>query len=446
MRKLNDHPAVKRFYETTPEPVWPPAVRTLSAEDIRQLCLACGADDVGFVEISRPEIADQQAEILRVFPRARTLLSFVCRISRENLRSPARSIANLEMHEANRRVDTAACRIAAALEKMGVRAVSPAGGFPMEADQWLKRMHVVAHKPVAVAAGLGLMGLHRNIIHPKFGVFILLGTVVMDAALDSYSRPFAYNPCLDCRLCAVACPTGALEADGHYNPMNCLTHTYREAIGGFTDWVETVADSRDARDYRRRTGDAETVSLWQSLAAGTCYKSMYCMAVCPAGEEVMGQFLADRKAYLDEVVRPLQERDELVYVLPGSDAEAYVLRANPHKRIKRVGNGIRPDSIKTFLRSVTLAFQRHQAEGLSATYHFTFTGEEQEEATVTIHDKAVTVSSGHEGKADLSITADSRAWLKVLHKESSMVREIIFRRVRLKGPLELLKAFGKCFP
>ncbi|MBZ0157626.1 MAG: SCP2 sterol-binding domain-containing protein [Alphaproteobacteria bacterium] len=445
MRNLEEHPAVKRFHEKNQKVAWPPAGQRLNAERVRQMCLDLGADDVGFVELGRPELDEQREEILKVLPSAKTLVSFVCRVSRENLRSPARSIANLEMHEVSKRVDTTACKICASLERTGVRAVTPAAGFPMEADKWLERMHVVAHKPVAVAAGLGAMGMHRNVIHPVFGVYILLGTVVIDAEVDGYSRPLDHTPCLGCKLCAAACPTGAIAPDGYYNPVNCLTHTYREAIGGFTDWVEIIANSKDSRAYRKKVSDAETVSLWQSLAAGTCYKSMYCMAVCPAGEDVMAQFIMDRKGYMDEVVRPLQEREETVYVLPGSDAESHVLRMFPHKKVKQVGNGIRPHSIKVFLRAVQLAFQRDKAEGLDATYHFTFTGEENEKATIIIRNKTVAVMNGHEGTADIRITADSKAWLRALHKDSTMFREIAFRRIRVTGPLRLFKAFGECF-
>jgi hypothetical protein len=53
-----------------------------------------------------------------------------------------------------------------------VPAINPPMGFPMETDRWPEKMWVVSHKPVAVAAGLGMMGIHRNVIHPKFGNFI----------------------------------------------------------------------------------------------------------------------------------------------------------------------------------------------------------------------------------------------------------------------------------
>ena len=40
-------------------------------------------------------------------------------------------------------------------------------GFPMEMDRFPGKIWVVSHKRVAVAAGLGRMGIHRNVIHPN---------------------------------------------------------------------------------------------------------------------------------------------------------------------------------------------------------------------------------------------------------------------------------------
>jgi epoxyqueuosine reductase QueG len=445
MKDLNDHPTVKRYNEKkVPTMLHAPAPK-LSAAELREMCLASGVDDVGFVEIERSSLADQKEEILNVFPWTKALISFVGRINRESLRSPARSIASLELHQVEERLNHAARALAAALERRGVRAATPAVGFPMEADRGRGKMHVVSHKPVAVAAGLGKMGLHRNVIHPVFGSFVLLNTVLIDAEVDEYSSPLDYNPCLDCKICSVACPTGAIGPDGVFNPINCLTHTYRELMGGFTDWVENVADSKNSIDYRSRISDAETISLWQSLAYGPCYKSVYCMAVCPAGDDVIPQYLEDKKKFMNSVVKPLQQKTETVYVLPGSDAESHVQRMFPHKTIKRVGNGIRPLSVAAFLGSMPIAFQRHKSEGLKATYHFTFSGSEQAEATVIIKDKTIRVTQGHAGDPDVRVQADAKTWLRVLHKESSMIREIIFRRIRVKGPMELFKAFGNCF-
>ena len=445
MQNLNEHPAVKRYYENKSGSNGANVASKLSHSEIRRICFEFGADDIGFVEIGRPELDDQRDAVLKMFPWTKSLVSFVGRLNRENLRSPARSISSLELNKVSEKLEGATHKLTAYLERNGVKAVAPAVGFPMEMDRWPGKIFVVSHKPVAVAAGLGQMGMHRSVIHPVFGSYVLLNTVLIEADMDKYNTPLDYNPCLGCKLCTAVCPTGAIEPDGYYNPINCMTHTYRELIGGFTDWVENIAKSRNSLDYRSRVSDAETVSMWQSLANGPCYKSVYCMAVCPAGEDVMHEFLDDRIKYIKNVVKPLQDKEETVYVLPGSDAESHVLHAFPHKKIKRVNNGVRPPSITSFLAAITLAFQRNKSEGLDATYHFTFTGEECVLATVTIRNKTVTVKEGHEGIADIHIKADSRAWLRVLHKDSAMLKEIVLRNIRVKGPIRLLKAFGSCF-
>ncbi|MCZ6753192.1 MAG: SCP2 sterol-binding domain-containing protein [Acidobacteria bacterium] len=449
MMQLAEHPTVKRFYELEAASTEPPRPAKLDPSWLRQLCLEAGADDAGFVEMERPEIADQREDILAAFPRAKTLVSFVCRMNRENIRTPARSIANLEFHHTGDEVNEVARKIVAALDREGVRAMNGGSmGFPMEMDRFPGKLWVVSHKPVAVAAGLGAMGIHRNIIHPQFGNFILLGTVVMDAEVQAaeYSRPVDYNPCLECKLCVAACPVGAISSDGQFNFSACYTHNYREFMGGFTDWVENIADSKNARDYRAKVSDPETVSMWQSLSFGANYKAAYCLSVCPAGDDVIAPFLTDRKQYLQEVVRPLQAKEETVYVVPGSDAEAYVPRRFPHKKIKQVGNGLRPRTIRGFLSGLRLVFERNQSEGLNATYHFTFTGEEEHKATVTIRNKRLQVADGHEGSPDLRVTADSRTWLRFLAKEENIVWALLRRKIRLRGSPRLLLAFGRCFP
>ncbi len=444
MTRVEEHPTARRYYEGAERPGGPgPA---LESGDLRRVCLELGADDVGFVELDHGGIADQRAEILNLLPRAQTLIAYVVRMNREAIRTPARSVSNLEFHHTGDEVNEVGRRIAGWLEQKGIRALNPAMGFPMEADRWPHRIWTVSHKPVAVAAGLGRIGIHRNVIHPRFGSFVLLGTVITEARITEPSRPLDFNPCLECKLCVAACPTGAIAADGAFDFSACYTHNYREFMGGFADWVETLADSRDRFDYRRRVSAAETVSIWQSLGFGPNYKAAYCVAVCPAGEDVIGPFLEERSAFLEDVVRPLQGKAETVYVIPGSDAQAHVERRFPNKNAKPVANGLRPDSIETFLRGLQLSFQRGQAAGLDATYHFTFTGDEARSATVRIAEGRLHVSEGHQGRADLRVTADSRTWLRFLAKEANLAWAMLRGKLRLRGSPRLLLAFGRCFP
>jgi ferredoxin len=443
--KLEDHPTVKRIRLNVMDPV-PAREELLDGKSLKQLVLDAGADDVGFVEIGRPALDDQREDILKAFPRTRTLISFVVRMNREAIRTPARSVSNTEFHHSGDEVNEVARNVVRILEDRGIRAMNPAMGFPMEMDRFPGKVWVVSHKPVAVAAGLGMMGIHRNLIHPKFGNFILLGTILMDADVSQPGQTIHYNPCLECRLCVAACPVGAISNEGDFNFSACYTHNYREFMGGFTDWVEQVADSSNARDYRSRVSDAESASMWQSLSFGANYKAAYCMAVCPAGEDVIGPFLTDRKAHLKDVVRPLQEKEETIYVTRNSDAEDHVVKRFAHKRIKHVGNSLRPNTIRLFLNGLPLVFQPGKSAGLNATFHFTFTGVEQRQATVVIQEQKISVKEGHVGQSDLHVTADSQTWIGFLRKERNVVWALLRRKIRLTGPLKLLVAFGKCFP
>src|SRR2546430_1528221 len=143
------------------------------------------------------------------------------------------------------------------------------------------------------------------------------------------------------------------------------------------------------------------LSLAASLSFGANYKAAYCLSVCPAGEDVIGPYLADKQTHLKENVRPHQEKAETVFVLKNSDAEEHVAKRFPHKRIKHVGNSLRPRNIDGFLNGVPLVFQPGKSAGLNATFHFTFTGDEQQQGTIVIRDKKSALHDRHVGQPHL---------------------------------------------
>ena len=90
--------------------------------------------------------------------------------------------------------------------------------------------------------------------------------------------------------------------------------------------------------------------------------------------------------------------------------------------------------------------QPGKSAGLDATYHFTFTGDEQRKTTIVVRDERITVEEGHVGRPDLHVTADAQTWIGFLRKEQNIIWALLRRKIRLRGPLKLLVAFGKCFP
>jgi epoxyqueuosine reductase len=334
--KLAAHPTVQKVLaHRTARP------GVLDAGRLREICLAAGADDVAFAAVGNPDLQSERAHVEAALPGTKSFISLVVRMNRDNVRSTARSVANQEFHRSGEILNEAAHTIVRRLQDDGYRAINPSATFPMEMDRFPGRIWVVAHKPVAVAAGLGVMGIHRNVIHPKFGNFILLGTILVDAEITSYGEPLDYSPCLECKLCVAACPVGAIGKDGEFDFVACSVHNYREFMGGFTDWAQTIADSADAADFRSRVTDSENASMWQSLSFKANYKAAYCLAVCPAGEDVIEPYLEDRKGFMDLVLKPLQEKRETLYVLANSAAKAHAERRYPHKPVKVVDSGIR---------------------------------------------------------------------------------------------------------
>ena len=342
MSRMDDHPSVRAVRARTSAPEAPPSV---DAEWLRDLALQAGADDAGVAMLDHPDLAGEDEYVQQAMRGARAVIGFVVRMNRENVRSEARSLANLEFHETGDEVNTTARRIVRQLEDVGIRAVNPSATFPQEMDRFPGRAWVLSLKKVAVAAGLGQIGIHRNLIHPRFGNFVLLGAVLIDVDVLAPHEPIDFNPCLECKLCVAACPVGAIAPDGGFDFQGCYTHNYREFMSGFTDFVTTVADSADAEDFRSRVSDSEAASTWQSLAFRPNYKAAYCLSVCPAGEDVLGPYLSDRRDHLDRHVRPLQDKAEPVYVLAGSYAEEHVTRRFRNKTPVQVDNGF-PDGIK----------------------------------------------------------------------------------------------------
>ncbi len=443
---IKEHPTIKWFNENSETRTVKGPSDHIDSKELKKLAREAGADDCGIADIFSAELEEEKDDILALYPKTKALISIVISLNRENVRCISRAVSDLAFMQGFEQSNAVAKRLSASLRNYGINTLYPSAGFPMDISKWPGKMWSVSHKTVAVAAGMGRLGHNRLLIHPDFGNFIVLGTLLIDRNVTSFDKPLEYNPCIKCGLCVSACPVGAIAADGNFAFMNCMTHNYRDRLGGFSDWVENIVKSKNAKDYRSKVKDTETVSIWQSLSYGISNKSSYCMAVCPAGKENIGQYLSDKKEYKKSIIKPLQENNETVFVIPGSDALEYVTQKYPHKQIKKVGAGVRPATAANFMDSLNLIFQKGQSKRVNATYHFTFTGNEAIEGTVDIRNMKLELKKGLVGKPDIAIIADAQTWLSFLAREKNLILALIQRKIKIKGSPALMKDFARCFP
>jgi epoxyqueuosine reductase QueG len=415
----------------------------LSAGELRSICLEAGADDVGFVEVGRNGLDPEREDILRVYPRTRTVISYLIAMNRENIQSQGINIADEEYHRSCDDLSKAARKILRQLNTRGVRGVYTTYAFPSDPQRWPGKTWDIAHKTTAVEAGLGRKGVNRLVLHPKYGSAISLNTILIDTEVDEYSAPLSENPCIDCKLCVSICPVGAISREGEFTFMSCMTHNYRDTMAGFLDFIETIVSSSDVKEFRSKFRDHESIAFWQSLTFGHAYKCSYCLAVCPAGSDLVDTYKADKKSYVSDVVKPLRNKPEPVYVIKGRAGEVSALKNNA-KTVRYVNTPMRPKMISEFAMGLGLLFNPLKAKGLDLTLHFKFTGKEEELLTVVIADEKINVTKGHHGNPNLNIKADSEGWIKFLNDELSLPAALLSGKLKVKGNPLNMKKFKEC--
>ncbi len=121
-------------------------------------------------------------------------------------------------------------------------------------------------RAAAVRAGVGWWGKSTLVLVPGAGPWVLLGTVVTDAAFESTDQMI--RSCGSCVACIEACPTGAIVAPGVLDARRCLAHWAQ--VGGIVP-----------SDMRRAMGDR-------------LYGCDDCLDACPPGFRLLESATAAR--------------------------------------------------------------------------------------------------------------------------------------------------------
>jgi epoxyqueuosine reductase len=105
-------------------------------------------------------------------------------------------------------------------------------------------------REAAARSGVGFYGKNTMMITRRHGSWVVLGTLVTQAEIESTS-PLDLD-CGSCTLCIEACPTGALDEPGTLDSTRCLSYwtqspqtipeEYREEIGGMVYGCDICQD------------------------------------------------------------------------------------------------------------------------------------------------------------------------------------------------------------
>jgi len=154
--------------------------------------------------------------------------------------------------------------------------------------------------------------------------------------------------------------------------------------------------------------------MWQSLGFGPNYKAAFCQAVCPAGDDIIGPYMADKAAWRREIALPLIHKQEDIYVQSGTRAEK-VARRKKNKRIRYIDYRVDVSSPANFMLGLKHRFDPARAQQVSTTVTFAFPDGSSQTASIAngdlrVHDVATETS-------DATLEVFGESYIRVLHPD-----------------------------
>jgi epoxyqueuosine reductase QueG len=174
-----------------------------------------GATLVGVAPVSRWDEAGEVPQGYRpaaIWAQTQSVIVFAVPMLLPIIESTP-SINYQEMYDtSNRLLDEISFRLACWLTEEGHASVAmPRDGYASLEVLLTNPFASFSHTYAAKYAGLGTVGLSRNLVAPEYGPRLRLNSVLTSAGLPG-DPMLAADVCHGCRLCERACPTGAIKS------------------------------------------------------------------------------------------------------------------------------------------------------------------------------------------------------------------------------------------
>lgn len=249
-------------------------------EAIRNFALSLGVDDVGFASVDDYH-SPRSPQLDGMFPGVKSLVVLAFR-ELASCDSPNPQIAMSGRLGLKQFAESTTYRVARFLEaNYGKPTMMAAISYPMNMAGGKPGVAEVSLRHAAMAAGLGTMGRHHLVLHPRFGTRVLFTAVLTE--LELASDPSLQNDaCNDCGLCVAECPVGAL-GEKTTDLRKCLAHSQPFGLGKSVEfWSQFAGASPEERKEMLQSPDYR--GIYQAGFIGLQYYCFRCLAVCPVGK------------------------------------------------------------------------------------------------------------------------------------------------------------------
>jgi len=253
-------------------------------EKIREFVKSLEIDDVGFTSVI--DYNSPKSPKLEVFfPEAKSIIVLAykdlssCETTNMQLAMNGRYDKNAAMH-------INCYKISHFLEnQFHAKAISIPTTFTIDLNGNSQRgVSDFSLRHAAIASGLGSLGRHNLVIHPKFGTRVNFNAIITNLELESDER-ISEDYCAHCNICVNNCPARALDEEGKTDVLKCMKVSKPFGINSFLQYVDKFTNANQ-EDKIQMLSSFNFLPFYQAISGERDYNCFNCLKLCPVGQKL----------------------------------------------------------------------------------------------------------------------------------------------------------------